>query len=359
MTQFAYPTSDVSTSGTWVNQASGSTNLYQSIDEVSASDSDYVRAFSSNAAYTAGLGSVTDPMVSTGHVIHARLRMSASETMSVALMQGATTIASFSPSLTTTFADYTYTLSGAEADSITNYSDLRLKFTRTTTSGSNSVYVSQAYLETPDVVSLVTVSATRAVPYVVNAAISTTRRVPYAVTGQVNTTRRIPYGIAGVVAATRRVPYTVLTTISTTRRTPWVVKILAAASRALPYVVKQQAATTRRVPYTVTGIVAAQRAIVYQVRTAPAAERRLPFKVTGLVEVTRRLLWKTLSGTTFTLTDDFIDQAGALSVAYGQPLKQFTFGGLTIFTTNDEELIAALRLLAEENEGVLIEGLPG
>lgn len=206
---------------------------------------------------------------------------------------------------------------------------------------------------------IVTVSTERRLPYVINQAISATRALPYGVTGQVSTTRRVPYGVAGQVSTVRQVPYVIRTVIAMERRIPYTVGVLAATVRAIPYVVNQHVSTDRRVPYTVLTIVGTQRALVYQVRTAPSTERRLPYAVSGLVATTRRLLWRTLSGTTFTLTDDFIEQAGALSVAYGQPLKQFAFGGLTVFTTSDEELVAALRLLAQENQGVLIEGLPG
>ena len=50
MTQYARPDSDVS-DGSFLNASGNNTNLYQSIDESSASDSDYV--ISTDSGYSA------------------------------------------------------------------------------------------------------------------------------------------------------------------------------------------------------------------------------------------------------------------------------------------------------------------
>lgn len=53
--------------------------------------------------------------------------------------------------MTSAFGLFTYTLSGAEADAITNYNDLRLRFDSTSAFfGIDSLQVSQAFFEIPD-----------------------------------------------------------------------------------------------------------------------------------------------------------------------------------------------------------------
>ena len=71
MTQYARPDSDVS-DGSFLNASGNNTNLYQSIDESSASDSDYV--ISTDSGYSAdnmtvGLSNVTDPENAANHVV--------------------------------------------------------------------------------------------------------------------------------------------------------------------------------------------------------------------------------------------------------------------------------------------------
>lgn len=64
--QFARPSSDVADGG-WTNQADSNTNLYASIDEVTASDTDYIKsgATPTDDAVTIGLSSVTYPTAGT------------------------------------------------------------------------------------------------------------------------------------------------------------------------------------------------------------------------------------------------------------------------------------------------------
>ena len=64
--QFARPISDVSAGG-WVNEAASAVNLYASIDEVAASDADYIRSGAApvNDATVIGLGSLSTPAAGT------------------------------------------------------------------------------------------------------------------------------------------------------------------------------------------------------------------------------------------------------------------------------------------------------
>jgi len=64
--QYARPTSDVA-DGNWLNQASSNVNLYASIDEEVASDTDYIRSGSSPSddTCTVGLSSISTPAAGT------------------------------------------------------------------------------------------------------------------------------------------------------------------------------------------------------------------------------------------------------------------------------------------------------
>lgn len=135
--QTAVPTSDV-TDGSWLNELGNNTNLYASIDETVASDVDYIisSALGTGVSDTCevGLTALTDPTSSSSHSVAYRYRAQGVGIMNltVRLMQGATIIASWThTSVSTTYAVATQTLSGAEADAITDYADLRLRFVAT------------------------------------------------------------------------------------------------------------------------------------------------------------------------------------------------------------------------------------
>ena len=123
--QYARPASDVS-AGAWT--PSTGVNLYATLDESAADDADY-DSTTSASTFTVALGSLTDPAVSTGHILSYRIQVTAG-TLYVRILQGATTIATrtHSTSDASALTTFDYTLTGAEADSITDYTDLRVQF---------------------------------------------------------------------------------------------------------------------------------------------------------------------------------------------------------------------------------------
>ena len=122
--QYARPTSDVTT-GAWVSSLGGS--LAAAIDEAIADDADYIGTTYGSICEVA-LGSLADPGVSSGHKVRYRIAADAGAII-VRLRQGATTIASWTHNpAPTSLTTYEQTLSGAEADSITDYSALKLQF---------------------------------------------------------------------------------------------------------------------------------------------------------------------------------------------------------------------------------------
>jgi hypothetical protein len=135
--QTAAPDGDIAT-GTWTTDT-GATATFAAIDESTASDADYDQS-SLNPVTTdtfrVSLGNVTDPAVSTGHIVKYRYGKDVAGgdamTLVVRLMQGATQISSWTHTdVPAGFTDAVQTLSGTEADSITDYTNLDLVFEAT------------------------------------------------------------------------------------------------------------------------------------------------------------------------------------------------------------------------------------
>lgn len=141
MPQYGRPSADTSI-GTYTDQVGGATNIYTTIDEVAADDADYIRSVAApaNAPYVCALSTLEDPVSSTGHIVRYRYAKDASGgaqiDLTVQLRQGyvnegtpGTLIASWShTNISNTFTTAAQTLSGAEADAITNYGSLFLRF---------------------------------------------------------------------------------------------------------------------------------------------------------------------------------------------------------------------------------------
>lgn len=135
MAQFARPSADTVRTA-WTDQASGTTNIYTTIDESSPSDADYIKTSAPPGAneFETLLTSVTDPVSSSNHVMRWRRRKQPASgsndvTITVRLLQNTTQITSQSDAtIPGSFTDTSYTLSGAEADAISDYTNLRLEF---------------------------------------------------------------------------------------------------------------------------------------------------------------------------------------------------------------------------------------
>ena len=142
MAQFGRPSADTNNPDAYTDQGGGSTTIYTTIDESVASDADYIRSplAPSSDVYVTALSTLEDPVSSTGHVIRTRLAKDAAGgaqiDATIQLRQGYVSEASLgtliatvpsTSSLSETFTDKNHTLSGAEADAITDYTDLALR----------------------------------------------------------------------------------------------------------------------------------------------------------------------------------------------------------------------------------------
>ena len=143
MVQFAQPDADI-TDGNWLNEAASNINMFQSIDEGSSAvnDADYIESPLApvNEACAFNLSNVSDPLSSGGHIMRWRRGKDtaggAQVDLTVQLRQGyvsegaqGTLINAFSDTnIPDAFTTTTDTLTGAEADAITNYNDLQYRF---------------------------------------------------------------------------------------------------------------------------------------------------------------------------------------------------------------------------------------
>lgn len=139
MAQTARPIADTHI-GSYVNEADAGTDLYLSIDESSVDDGDFIESGVApvDDPYVCQLGPLTDPVSSTGHIVRYRYKKSGSAgiDLTVELREGyaseaspGTLIASWShTSISTSFVTAAQTLTAGEADAITDYADLYLRF---------------------------------------------------------------------------------------------------------------------------------------------------------------------------------------------------------------------------------------
>jgi len=142
MPQFGRPSTDT-TRDNWEEDDGTTTSIFDQIDEVIADDNDYIRTVPTPTSdvYVTKLTTLEDPVSSSGHIVRYRYRKDADLgdqiDLIVQLRQGyvnegtpGTLIASAThndiPGNAWTAGSFT--LSGAEADAITDYTNLYLRF---------------------------------------------------------------------------------------------------------------------------------------------------------------------------------------------------------------------------------------
>ena len=121
--QIVRPVSDVNV-GSWTTESGGTSNLYQSIDESSVNDSDYVRSpvSPSASAYRVRLAAISDPGVNTGRVLRYRVGVEGTGSMDwvVRVFNASTEVVSWSHSGISSLTTFEQTLSEAQAAALNN-----------------------------------------------------------------------------------------------------------------------------------------------------------------------------------------------------------------------------------------------
>lgn len=146
MSQFARPTQDT-TRVNWEEDDGTTATIFDQINSSTVDDLSYIRTglAPAGSAYVTKLSPVVDPVSSSGHVVAYRYRKDATggdvvnllvELRQAYVSEGSqgTLIASLTHTDITgvDWTDGTFTLSGGQADAITDYANLYLRFVGTT-----------------------------------------------------------------------------------------------------------------------------------------------------------------------------------------------------------------------------------
>ena len=143
MVQYMRPVSDI-TSGL---SCSTGTDRYALIDEVTPSSTDYI--YGGTGQYQECKLSTPVIPASGGGILRFIAKTSETIILVPSIRQGSNVIKTGSNvTLSTSYGEYTLSLSSAEMANITNWSDVRVRFRGS--SGSGIAYVSWAVLEVPD-----------------------------------------------------------------------------------------------------------------------------------------------------------------------------------------------------------------
>ena len=142
MPQYARPSADTN-NVSFVNEANSAANLYLSIDESSANDSDYIVSAKNpaNNVFVTKLSSVDDPLVDTGHVITIRYKKDVAvnaETIDLLVelweeyanetSMGTHIVNQTFSNISSSWTNSNITLSNTQAGTITDYANLALRF---------------------------------------------------------------------------------------------------------------------------------------------------------------------------------------------------------------------------------------
>lgn len=274
MAQVARPDSDVSIGGGWAVTPSGT--FYTTIDESVADDTDHISTGNTGQTAKAGLSNVTDPVSSTGHSITVRAKGSgAGAEARVRLDQGGTNIVPYTVvpgTIGTTYADYTLTLTGAQADAITDYNDLQLSMEFSLVPFLGTGFISQAFMTVPDAPATA-VSSTRTLKYNISAGVSSTRTLKYDISNGVSSTRTFKYNIDGPtpVDSTRTIKYDMSGAVS--------------AQRSLVYNISAGVSSTRTIKYNLDppAAVSSERILVYNLSNGVSSQRTIRYNIANLV----------------------------------------------------------------------------
>lgn len=212
MAQIARPDSDVS-AGAWSPFPADPITLYDKVDETPKDDdTTYIVSSTDEDECELGLGDVTDPAIGTSHFIRCWAKVlnygGAAEQVTISLIENGNVRCEDGPYNVNRgpYALIEYELSEAEANSITNYANLRFRVHINKTDPDEPIRITQVEFECPDAAPAEIVMPADPGAYTqTGTAVGTLKssRIPiapdaYAVTGQtvgVLQFRNIPIGV--------------------------------------------------------------------------------------------------------------------------------------------------------------------
>ncbi len=142
------PDADV-TDGAWLNQSASATDLYNSINETTTDDTDYITSAALGTECVVGLSNPGFTPTSTGYTVVVNIRakrdgtISSNASVSFSVRQGGVTKASSGTPLTISYGNFSFALTAAQIASITDWTDLSLALY---IGGVERGYVSRAYI---------------------------------------------------------------------------------------------------------------------------------------------------------------------------------------------------------------------
>ena len=154
MTQFGQPESDITMDFT----LSSGSNGWELVDGETAEDTGIITGNASAEVAECRVTSLTDPEVGTAHTIRVRHQSvgggGAPERLDFELIENTTQRALINNQAANrgSFVTTSYTLSAAEADAISDYTNLRLRVTIGALAGGEAIDISWMVLEIPDFV---------------------------------------------------------------------------------------------------------------------------------------------------------------------------------------------------------------
>jgi len=141
MAQFGRPSTDT-VNESYLDQADGGVNIYTKIDEAVADDADYIKTAvaPSNDVYVTKLTTLEDPVSSTDHIVRYRYSKDAAGGATIGLVvqlrqdyvdegtQGTLIATNTHANISETWTAGSIALAAGEADAITDYTELYLRF---------------------------------------------------------------------------------------------------------------------------------------------------------------------------------------------------------------------------------------
>lgn len=311
--QFARPDADT-TVGVWTNEAAATTNLFASINEVTANDTTFVQSDTSATSgeiYQTTLSNVTDPLTSSNHILRWRYAKSSSAGRTIAitlyLLQGASLIISRTfTNIGSTYVQDNYILTAAEANSITDYSDLNIRLSafQSGSGGSRTGRVSWIEFQVPQT-TLVQVQSDSIFPIQIMQKISTDVSLPIQIEERVitvNTT--FPIQILEQTQSNQTLPIEILEKLTSDYLLPiQVLGIDVVSNVTLPIQILESIQSTGSLPIQILEKTISQSTFPVAILTKTISEETFPIEIQSQTIINVILPIQIISQTQQVITD--------------------------------------------------------